>query len=166
MPTDPPNSSWLVLHLYCGSMRHSIFLVLLGTGHTLAASSSPTSPPLLSSPSLPSLVPTQPLPTPIPISSYTFAPFPSPSSGAPIPGVYPWASPNNPPSADQPGLVPDFTQAWANAHEKAKAKVSDLVYCYCFCLGTREREYAMHKPRGQIADALRSPDSIFVQIWK
>ena len=137
MPSDSPNSSWLVL-LYCESMRHSVFLVLLSAGHTLAAASSPPSPPLLSSFPL-SSAPTQPLPTPIPISSYTFAPFPSPSSEPPSPGVYPWASPNNPPSVDQPELVPDFTQAWTNAYKKAKAKVSDLVYYHCFCLGTCEK---------------------------
>lgn len=155
-------------------MRHSVFLVLLGAGHTLAASSSSPPPPA---------VLTQPLPTPIPISSYTFAPFPSPSSGPPIAGVYPLASPQNPPPVDNPELVPDFTGEWAKAYEKAKAKVSNLIYRNCFAL---EPAYAMHKLRGTVSsrrgvisycgfvmrfislsrDALRSPDSIFIQIWQ
>jgi hypothetical protein len=60
----------------------------------------------------------------IPISSYTFVPFPSPSSGPPVPGVYPLASPKTPPPVDNPALVPDFAPAWTKAYEEARAKVS------------------------------------------
>ncbi|KAI0061287.1 beta-glucosidase [Artomyces pyxidatus] len=68
--------------------------------------------------------PTEPLPTPIPVSSFAFSPFPSPSSDAPIPGIYPVASPKNPPPVESPGLVPDFAPAWTEAYKKAKAKIA------------------------------------------
>ncbi|KAI0319657.1 beta-glucosidase [Amylostereum chailletii] len=54
----------------------------------------------------------------------TFSPFPSPSSEAAIPGVYPSTSPKNPPPVESPGIVPDFAPAWAAAYKKAKAKVN------------------------------------------
>ena len=63
----------------------------------------------------------------IPVSSYTFAPFPSPSSEPPVPGVYPLASPKAPPPVDSPTLVPDFAIAWTGAYKKARAKVSVLI---------------------------------------
>ncbi|KAI9457438.1 beta-glucosidase [Lactarius psammicola] len=61
------------------------------------------------------------------ISSYTLVPFPSPSSGPPIPGVYPLASPNTPPPVDNPALVPDFALAWTNAYEKARTKIATFT---------------------------------------
>ncbi|KAI9457434.1 beta-glucosidase [Lactarius psammicola] len=89
-----------------------------------------SSPPLSSSHSLStggSGAPTQSLPSGIPISSYTFVPFPSPSSEPPIPGVYPLTSLDKPPPVDNPALVPDFAPAWTKAYEKAKAKVATFT---------------------------------------
>ncbi|KAH9010572.1 beta-glucosidase [Lactarius pseudohatsudake] len=173
-------------------MQPLVFLVLLGAGHTLAASSSspsssysshpssssgpslsfptpsspsssgsssassPSSSATSHSPSVPTSSPasstssgsgtpssplssppssstsgsdvhSQPPPSGIPISSYTFVPFPSPSSEPPIPGVYPLTSPNTPPPVDNPALVPDFAPAWTNAYAKAKAKVATFT---------------------------------------
>jgi hypothetical protein len=66
---------------------------------------------------------TEPGPSVIPVIPYAFTPFPSPSSGPPIPGVYPASSPDQPPPVDSPALVPDFAPAWTEAYQKAKAKV-------------------------------------------
>ena len=93
-----------------------------GTG----SSSTPLSNPHSSSTSHSSIL-THSLPSGISISSSPFLPFPLPSSEPPIPGVYPLASPNNPPPVGTPALVPDFGPAWTNAYEKSRAKVSDLI---------------------------------------
>ncbi|KAI0041683.1 glycoside hydrolase family 3 protein [Auriscalpium vulgare] len=69
---------------------------------------------------------TEPLPTPIPISSFTFAPFPSPSAVPPVPGVYPATNPKSPPPVESPGVVPDFAPAWTAAYLKAKAKIAEF----------------------------------------
>ncbi|KAH9988721.1 hypothetical protein BJV77DRAFT_725700 [Russula vinacea] len=66
---------------------------------------------------------TEPGPYIIPVTSYPFAPFPSPSSEPSIPGVYPARSPKHPPPVESPALVPDFALAWTRAYQKAKAKV-------------------------------------------
>ncbi|KAF8487504.1 beta-glucosidase [Russula ochroleuca] len=66
---------------------------------------------------------TEPGPSVIPVTPYPFAPFPSPSSEPPIPGVYPASSPKHPPPVESPELVPDFASAWTRAYDKAKAKV-------------------------------------------
>ncbi|KAH9055804.1 beta-glucosidase [Lactarius deliciosus] len=50
-----------------------------------------------------------------------------PSVEPPIPGVYPVATPNYPPSVDQPALVPDFTPAWTDAYTLAQAKIAGFT---------------------------------------
>ncbi|KAH8985168.1 beta-glucosidase [Lactarius akahatsu] len=100
------------------------FLALLGSGHTLTAPSPSPSP---YSPQLTQSLLSVPLATGIPVRSCPFVPFPSPSSEPPIPYVYPLTSPNTPPPVGNPALVPDFASAWANAYERAKAKVATFT---------------------------------------
>ncbi|KDQ52333.1 glycoside hydrolase family 3 protein [Jaapia argillacea MUCL 33604] len=63
----------------------------------------------------------------LPISSYPFTRFPTPSGPPPITGVFPSASPLDPPAvSSDPTIVPDFGPAWAEAWSKAQAFVSTL----------------------------------------
>ncbi|KDQ52334.1 glycoside hydrolase family 3 protein [Jaapia argillacea MUCL 33604] len=63
----------------------------------------------------------------LPISSYPFTPYPTPSDPPPLTGVFPSASPLNPPAvSSDPTIVPDFGPAWAEAWSKAQALVSSL----------------------------------------
>ncbi|KAH9055806.1 beta-glucosidase [Lactarius deliciosus] len=101
------------------------FLALLGWGHSLTAPSPSPSP--FYSPQLTQSLLSVPLASGIPVSSCPFVPFPSPSSEPPIPGVYPLTSLSTPPPVDNPALVPDFSSAWANAYERAKAKVATFT---------------------------------------
>ncbi|KAG1848682.1 hypothetical protein F4604DRAFT_1935276 [Suillus subluteus] len=56
----------------------------------------------------------------IPLSSYSFAPYPTPTLN-PLPPVFPATDPLNPPSvSSDPQVMPDFAPAWATAYQKAK----------------------------------------------
>ncbi|KAI0944283.1 hypothetical protein AcW1_002032 [Taiwanofungus camphoratus] len=61
------------------------------------------------------------------IPSYTFSSYPV-ASAPPIPSVFPLAYPANPPPVSNAGspIVPDFSQAWADAYVRAEAFVGGL----------------------------------------
>ncbi|KAI0945924.1 hypothetical protein AcV7_010038 [Taiwanofungus camphoratus] len=61
------------------------------------------------------------------IPSYTFSSYPV-ASASPIPSVFPLAYPANPPPVSNAGspIVPDFSQAWADAYVRAEAFVGGL----------------------------------------
>ncbi|KAI0034486.1 glycoside hydrolase superfamily [Vararia minispora EC-137] len=58
--------------------------------------------------------------------SASFAPFPLPSTVPASSGVNPASGPSSPPPVESPGVVPDFSAAWATAYTKAKAKVASM----------------------------------------
>lgn len=62
------------------------------------------------------------------LSSYAFTPYPV-ASALPVPVVYPDVSPLYPPAVENPGsqVVPDFSNAWAEAYAKAEAFVAGLT---------------------------------------
>ncbi|KII90196.1 glycoside hydrolase family 3 protein [Plicaturopsis crispa FD-325 SS-3] len=104
---------------------------------SVASSESPSTAPLsassfasTSSPVQTTLSNTAPLSTvartTLPISSYTFSPYPVPSAPAQA-GVFPATDPLDPPPVhEDPGVVPDFSAAWAAAHEKAREAIQSL----------------------------------------
>ena len=127
-PSLPPSSSFF-LPPHLSSVPTSGPVSSSSSGYEYSLLSSPVS----SSTSGPGVV-TQPLPSGISISSYASVPFTLPSSECPIDGVDRLALPNAPPPVDTPALVPDFAPAWASAHQKAKAKVSEMI-CPCSAFG-------------------------------
>ncbi|KAG1731429.1 glycoside hydrolase family 3 protein [Suillus lakei] len=63
----------------------------------------------------------------IPLSSYLFAPYPTPTLN-PRPPVFPATDPLNPPDvSSDPHIVPDFAPAWATAYQKARNLISNYT---------------------------------------
>ncbi|KAG1850416.1 glycoside hydrolase superfamily [Suillus subluteus] len=61
------------------------------------------------------------------LSSYSFAPYPTPTLN-PLPPVFPATDPLNPLSvSSDPQVMPDFAPAWATAYQKAKTLDSPLT---------------------------------------
>ncbi|KAI0282897.1 hypothetical protein BC826DRAFT_1132171, partial [Russula brevipes] len=114
-PTVSPSSEFLLQGAFAPHPSSLPFSSSSSTSHSSNPSSS-----FLSTTSISML--TQAGPSAVPVTPYAFVPLSSPSSEPPVPCVYPASSLKYPPPVESPALVPEFAQAWTNAHKKAKAK--------------------------------------------